>query len=180
MKKLLLMTVTLVCALALIGCGAEDSNNEASGEDEKTITLTHALSEDTTNQAGAEAFKEYVENNSDGQLKVDIYPNSQLGDDREQLEGVQEGSITAALTGSAVQVNFVNSASILDLPFAFSSVEDIMETYSDETLFNALSEEYAKSNFELLGLQITSFRNLTTNKPIHSPDDLSGLPIRTM
>ncbi|MGG0717054.1 TRAP transporter substrate-binding protein [Robertmurraya massiliosenegalensis] len=177
MKKFIL--ILGISILTLFGC-SNDSSGGNETEDAQTIILTHALSEDTTNQAGALAFKEYVENNSDGKLKVEVYPNSQLGGDREQLEGVQEGSITAALTGSAVQVNFVKSASILDLPFAFSSVEDIMATYRDETLFNALSEEYSSAGFKLLGISITDFRNLTSNKLIRKPEDINGLKIRTM
>lgn len=182
MKKIIWVLVLSI--LALVGCNAESSGGDAKNGDAKTeaqtIILTHALSEDTTNQAGALAFKDYIENNSDGKLKVDIYPNSQLGGDREQLEGVQEGSITAALTGSAVQANFVKSASILDMPFAFRSVEDIMATYQDENLLNALSGEYSNAGFKLLGISITDFRNLTSNKPIRTPEDLNGLKIRTM
>src|SRR5699024_12059055 len=186
MRKKFLTLIVVALSLILVACSSdntkdsESTKKDDSKEEVKTITLTHALPEDTTNQAGALAFKEYVEENSDGALKVDVYPNSQLGDDRESLEGVQDGSITATLTGSAVQVNFVDSASILDLPFAFDNVEDVMETYEDEELFGALSKEYEKKNFKLLGVRVSSFRNLTTNKEVHSPNDLQGVKLRTM
>lgn len=145
-----------------------------------TITFAHATTEQTSQQAGALAFKKYIEEKSEGHLRVDLYPNSQLGGDREQLEGCQEGSITAMTSGSAPQVNFVKNAVIFDLPFAFNSEEEALKVFADKDFNAKLAEKYEPAGFKLLGASFLGFRATTSNFKITSPADLKGMKIRTM
>lgn len=180
MRKLMALLMAVLCMFAFTACGSNGTSPQNGESDTITITFTHAVTENTSQHAGALAFKDYIESNSNGRMKVDIYPNAQMGGDREQIEGVQEGSITAMTSGSAPQVNFVNSAVIFDLPFAFATNDEATRTFTDEAFLAALSEEYAKSGFKLMGASNLDFRATTTNVPIHTPDDLKGLTIRTM
>lgn len=190
MKKFTLALALALCIGSLSACGgsstpassAAASNGSAPEKtaDPIVITFTHATSEETSQQAGALAFKEYVEANSDGKMIVNVYPNSQMGGDREQIEGTQEGSITAMTSGSAPQVNFVGSAVIFDLPFAFSSNEDAFKVFQDENFNQVLAKEYEKAGLKLLGASFLDFRATTANFPINTPADLSGMTIRTM
>jgi tripartite ATP-independent transporter DctP family solute receptor len=145
-----------------------------------TITFAHAATEQTSQQAGVLAFKKYIEEHSAGRLKVDIYPNSQLGGDRELLEGCQEGSITAITSGSAPQVNFVRNAVIFDLPFAFNSEEEALKVFADAEFNAKLAEKYEPAGFKLMGASFLGFRATTSNFKIASPKDLAGMDIRTM
>lgn len=195
MKKAFAMI--LVASMVLAGCGSSSSTSSeaasdssasnsteaapaASSDEVYTITLTHSTTEETSQQAGSLAFKEYVEANSDGRLSVNIFPNSQMGGDREQLEGLQEGSITMVTCGSAATVNFVQSAIVFDLPFAFASNEEVLATFGDADFLEAISAEYAQSKFKFMGISGLDFRATTSNMPIETPDDLSGFTIRVM
>jgi len=182
MKKLAVLLMVVLCIVVLTACGSSGTSPKEEESDSKvyTITFTHAVTANTSQQAGALAFEKYIEENSNGRMNVDIYPNAQMGGDREQIEGVQEGTITAMTSGSAPQVNFVKSAVIFDLPFAFATNEEATKAFTDKDFLAALSKEYEKSGFKLLGASNLDFRATTTNVPIHTPDDLKGLTIRTM
>lgn len=184
MKKILAAMLTAVMVIGTAGCGAGEKNTETTGGEAAkegsgyTITLTHAVAEDTSQQAGSLAFKEYVEANSG--MKVNIYPNAQMGGDREQIEGVQEGSITMMTCGSAAQANFVTGAIVFDGPFAFKSEEHMEAVFKDQAFLNALSADYENAGFHMLGLSSLGFRMTTANKDIRSPEDVKKLTIRTM
>ena len=114
-------------AAGLTGCGSVTSGK-------RIIRVSHAQSETHPEHIGLLAFKEYVEENSEGKITVNIYPNSQMGGDREQIEGVQEGSITMMTCGSAAQANFVNSAIVFDGPFAFQTEEQMEKVFAIRNL----------------------------------------------
>lgn len=182
-KAVISILMAGILAVNLAGCsgGTDTSKNaENSSGENYTITLTHAVAEDTSQQAGCLAFKEYVEENSEGKITVNIYPNSQMGGDREQIEGVQEGSITMMTCGSAAQANFVNSAIVFDGPFAFQTEEQMEKVFADQEFIDALSAEYDKAGFHMMGLSSLGFRVTTANKEIRVPEDVKGLTIRTM
>ena len=194
-KALSLLLAAILCISLLAGCGGstkpeqETSNaaaqtstgtTSASSTAPITITFTHSASEETSQQAGSLAFKEYIESHSDGRLVVQLYPNSQMGGDREQIEGTQQGSITAMTSGSAPLVNFVPSTVIFDLPFAFSSNEMAFKVFEDENFLSVLGKKYEEAGFKLLGASFLDFRATTANFSITSPADLQGMTIRTM
>lgn len=144
------------------------------------LSLAHSVSEDSTQQVTSLAFKEKIEQISNGAIEVTIYPNAQMGGDRELIEGVQAGSLAITTSSPAPQANFVPSASIFDLPFAFATIEDIDKAFKDPEFVAALNAEYQKAGFKLLGISNLGFRITTANKPITTTADLKGLTIRVM
>ena len=186
MKKKLYALLSLVVVIGILaGCGGGGTSDEPSGGGSTSgetyvITLTHATAETTSLHAGSEAFKEYVEEHSDGRILVNIYPNAQLGSDRETIEGVQTGEITMMSSSNAVQVNFVPDAVIFDMPFCFSDSETARATMADEAFTEAISAAYAAAGFHYMGVSDQGFRTLTANKEIRTPADCQGLTIRTM
>ncbi|WP_297209883.1 TRAP transporter substrate-binding protein [uncultured Flavonifractor sp.] len=194
MKRTLALLLSLVMAVGLLaGCG--NSSNGSAGQETPSggggettgggdgnyiITLAHATAENGTAQIFALAFKDYVEENSGGQITVNIFPNGQLGADREVLEAVQNNEVTMTVTANAVQANFVTDAFILDIPFTFSTVEAMRYTLNDPTYLDVIKQSYADSGFLLMGVTDQEFRVLSCNKPVYSPEDLKGMTIRTM
>lgn len=158
---------------------AAEASTDASAE-AKTISFAHVSAEDTSTNAAALKFKEYVEANSNGLLKVDVYPNGQLGGDRELIENTQNGSITAMLSSPAPQVNFVKAATIFDAPFVFKDLDHARAVLNDEQFIAALGTEYEAAGFHYFGASGQGFRTLTSNKKVTSLADLKGFSIRTM
>lgn len=186
LKKVLSICLALVVIFGLVGCSSEapaagnGNSNGNAADDVKTITFAHATAEGTSTNDAALKFKEYVEANSNGKLKVNVYPNAQLGGDRELIENTQNGSITAMLSAPAPQVSFVPSATVFDSPFVFESMNHGRAVLNDPDFMAAISKPYEAAGFHYLGASGQGFRTLTTNKKIQSMADLKGLTIRTM
>ena len=131
-------------------------------------------------EAGCLIFKQYVEEKSGGAVKVDTFPASQLGAEREQLEGVQMGSIEmAALSGGPFPAIFPDIM-VFDVPFLFSS-EEVAYEIMDGPIGKALADKLLKSTgIRLLAYGENGFRNFTTNKAVQTPEDMKGMKIRVM
>ncbi len=122
-------------------------------------------------------FKANVESKSNGSLKVQIFPNNQLGAEQEFVEGVQLGTIEMALTGNLWE-NTVDLFKLLQLPYMFNSYE-----HADAVFNGPIGEEIYKS-LEPLGVKILGafprgFRVISNNKkPINSFEDCKGIKMR--
>ena len=126
-----------------------------------------------------ELFKKIVEEKTKGNIKVEIYPNNQLGESRSVLEGIQLGTVQMAnVTGP--MLSFVPELVIFELPFLFKN-RDHMYAVMDSEIGDSLKPHFEKRGFHLLGFWDVGVRHiLTVEKPINSIDDLKGLKIRTM
>lgn len=194
-KKVLALLLALVMIVSLSACGKSETPStgtpstgtgstetaaDSTSKDAQTITFAHSSAEATSTNEAALKFKEYVEANSNGQLKVNIYPNAQLGGDRELIENTQNGTVTAMISAPAPQVNFVPAATIFDTPFVFENLEHARAVLKDEAFTAAIAKEYDAAGFHYLGAAGQGFRTLTSNKKVTTMADLKGLTIRTM
>lgn len=127
----------------------------------------------------AELFKKIVEEKTHGDIKVELYPNNQLGESRSVLEGIQLGTIEMAqVTGP--MVSFVPELVLFELPFLFRD-RDHMYSVMDSPIGQKLNASFEKRGFHSLGYGDVGLRHImTVDKPINSIDDLKGLKIRTM
>lgn len=143
--------------------------------------LAHAMTEDSfTHIAATQFFKPFVEEKSNGQIEVQIFPNAQLGSDRQTVEGVRLGTIEASNCASGAVSVFAPSFGIWDLPFIF---ENRAEAYKvlDGPFGQKINDTLLPVGLRNLAWLETGFRNITNNvKPITSPKDLEGLKLRTM
>lgn len=182
-KKILISILSIVTILSLVGCGSQNSGGEDVGTtDVKTIRISHVLAEDhPTNTTLVDYFKPMVEENSNGKFKVEIYPNAQLGSDRQAIESVGNGSLEMSVPGGPVLSGFYEPFMVYDLPFLFDSREAAYEACDGE-LKDVLAERVLeKQNFRILGIGENGFRHITNNAgPITEPADLAGMKIRTM
>lgn len=178
MKKMFALLLAAAMLFALSACGSTPSTEVP--ETEKTVynvSIAHGQTEENSIHAGALKYKELLE--ATGYFNVTVYPNGQLGADREMIESCQNGEITIVPSGSAPQVNFVPEVAIFDLMFVYPDVETARKTINDQEFFNKMAESYEKAGFHLLGWTDQGFRQLTLNKPVQTPEDLKGMTIRT-
>lgn len=173
MKKSIMFLV-MVCVIAAFA-------SAASAAPEYTIKLGY-IGSDThpTMVAMKKYFAEPIEKGSNGKIKIELYPNAQLGGDRELCEGVQMGTIQMAIPATSALSGFDKRIQVLDLPYLFTTREAAFEAV-DGVLGAKLNEYMAKKGFAVLGYQENGFRHVTNSKkPVKSPADLKGLKIRTM
>lgn len=125
-------------------------------------------------------FKKYVEEKSGGRMVVEIYPNGQLGGERQAIESVQLGTIHMTVTALAVLSGFEPRFQVFDLPFLFKDKPSAYKALDGE-LGDKLNQLLPNLGIMNLAFAENGFRHITNNRaPIHKPEDLKGLKIRTM
>lgn len=185
-KKVLGTILAASMITSLVACGGSGTDADkiasksVSSGDVITMTWAHTTAETTAKHNGLLKFKELVEANSDGRIKVEVYPSGQLGTDRSVFEDIQNGSITGMVCNPAVEVAFVPSANVFDLPFVYKDMEHGRKVLADPEFMEAINAEYEKANIRLVGVTAQGFRNLTANEQISEVDQLKGLKVRTM
>lgn len=133
-----------------------------------------------TNDEGCKAFKEYVEKASNGEIKVKIFPNNQLGNEREQMEGVQMGTIQMCSITTGTLSTLDAQMMALDIPYLFNSKAAAYK-FLDGPIGAKIREGFSKkTGTVLLSYGENGFRHFTNRvRPIKSPADLKGLKMRT-
>ena len=189
-RKKLLAIMAMAFILILAACGGGNSNeseesssesaNENSGE-KIHIRFSHNQSTDSPEHTGAEKFKEVIEEKSNGQVEVEIFPAGQLGSLREQIESTQLGEINITMQPSAFVTPFVDDVKVLDLPYLWPPDLDLTYQVLDSEAGQAVLDTLEQGGFKGLGHWPGGFKLFTTgNKEIHSPEDFKGLDIRVM
>ncbi len=169
MKKPLVMLVALIAFTWGLG--------KAQG---RVYRLGHVVNEKDGFHVAAVKFKELVEKHSKGRIKIQIFPNAVLGDERTLLEGLQMGSVDFAIITSGPISNFAPKFAVVDMPFLFKDAQTAYKVL-DGPIGKELLKELEKANLKGLAFAERGFRNLTNNKrPIYKPSDVKGLKIRVM
>ena len=136
---------------------------------------------DQPKQAAALAFKNYVEANTKGSLKVEVYPASQLGGGPAVMEGLQLGTIEMAVVHDGPISATFKPFMVYAMPYLFDD-QAMAWTIADGPFGQALAEAMRKkTGIRLFALADNGIRNFTNNKrPIRKPDDMKGMKIRVM
>ena len=148
--------------------------------DTKVLYLAHSLPQAHPVHKGILVFKKALERNSGGTLNVKVFPDAQLGSEREVLELLQIGSVAATKVSAATLSNFVPEYHVLGIPYLFRDKQhqfDVLEGDIGKTILEK------GSKFWLRGLcyyDAGSRSFYTSNRAIRTPEDLKGLKIRVM
>lgn len=149
---------------------------QAAGE--IVIKFSHVVAPDTPKGQAAERFKQLAEQYSKGKVKVEIYPNSQLYKDREEIEALQSGAVQM-LAPSMAKFGPMGAREfeLFDLPFLFTNQEALHRVMDGEVgkkLFAKLDTKGVTG----LAFWDNGFKQMSSNKPMHSVADFAGLKLR--
>ncbi len=165
--------IVMLCLIGVL-------STAAFGAQPTVIRVAHVLAETHASHIALLEFKKYCEEQSGGRLSIELYPNAQLGSDRQSLEGVGLGTIEMTMCTGSLLSSLDERFSILDLPFLFKTREAAHQAL-DGALGDEVAEWLEPHNLVCLGIAEGGYRNITNNKrAIHVPEDLKGLKIRTM
>ena len=144
-----------------------------------TLRLGHVVADNSSLDKGLDYFAKLVSDKSGGELKIQVFPNSSLGDNTAMMEQLQFGSLDMMAPSVAALSGFTPSTAIFDLPYLFKN-----EAAAEEVLDGPLGDNVGKAlepqGFYLLGWMTQSWRHLTCNKEVTKPADVAGIKIRTM
>ncbi len=166
------IVLSLFFSLFLSGCSSE--------EQRYAWPLATASPEDTVTQLFAVKFAEEVDRLSDGRMKIEVYPNSTLGGDRDLLESCADGDIPFVVQNTAPQVSFMKDLAVFDMPCVFDNIEQFRKTIDDPSFYDQILNVYTNGGYHLLGIADQGMRVMSTNKEVKDLSDFKGQKIRTM
>jgi C4-dicarboxylate-binding protein DctP len=142
------------------------------------IKFSHVVAVDTPKGQAAEFFKKLAEERTKGAVKVEVYPNSQLYKDKEEMEALQMGSVQMLAPSLAKFGPLgVKAFELFDLPFIFDGYEDLHKVTTGPVGKKLLDKLQVKG---IIGLAYwdNGFKVMSANKTIKLPADMKGLKMR--
>ncbi|EBA18610.1 C4-dicarboxylate transport system (C4-dicarboxylate-binding protein) [Roseobacter sp. SK209-2-6] len=147
---------------------------------ETVIKIGHGAAETFHMHRALLKFEELVEAGSGGEIDVQIFPSSQMGPDREMIEGVQTGVLEMAIPPSSFFAGWDPAFAVIELPYMYAS-KDIAFDVLDSEAGDGMLARVEDQGLVGLGWLELGVRNVTNNiRPITSPADLEGIKLRTM
>lgn len=167
---------TLICSLlfgvVFLFTGCKSDSNV------RIIRLGHGL--DVTHSVHQAMLQTdvYLNELSQGKMRLQIYPNQRLGSERECLELLQIGSLDMTKVSGAVLENFAPKLRIFGLPFLFDNKDHLFKVL-DGTIGKELLKEGEEYWLKGVGFYDSGSRSFyTKERPVEQPEDLEGLKIR--
>lgn len=181
MSKKIISILTFILILFIIsGCS---ENPEVSGEsnletpDKIVIQIAYPLGKGTVSDESAKLYKEIVENEIGDKVEIKLFPDGQLGDDVQVLEGLRLGTHDATIIASTI-ASIEPKFNFFELPYLFNSREDV-EKITQGTIGEELLSGLEEKGLKGMAYWNSGWRNITTSSnPIETPEDLEGLKIR--
>lgn len=174
MKKGVIFTV---CAILVVSTLFAGGKQEAKNDQVYTIKLGHASTTESTRHKALLVFKDYVEKESNGRLKIELYPASILGDETAMIEAMKLGTLEMFVGGV-----FDAQTPMLGLylmPFFFPTQADLMKV-SRSPLGDKIRASAEDLGIKMLAVGDGGSRQFTNNlRPIKNPADMKGLKLRT-
>ncbi|MBN2629978.1 MAG: TRAP transporter substrate-binding protein [Rhodobacteraceae bacterium] len=142
------------------------------------IKFSHVVAPGTPKGKGADKFKELAEAYTNGAVTVEVYPNSQLYKDKEELEALQLGAVQILAPSLAKFGPLgVQQFEVFDLPFLMNGYDDLRKITDGEIgqgFLGLLDDKGIKG----LAYWDNGFKIFSANSPLKSPDDFLGLKMR--
>lgn len=188
MKKVIaLCLASLLLIVSMAGCGTQSKpggqqNAGSSANDKKTIELkvadyfstNHVISTD-----GITYWMKKVEQDSGGRVKFNFYPGEQLGKAKDLLKAAQTGAADISMVATSYVPSNMPYSGVMELPGAFTTSEMGEEAYW-KMVQGTLKEEFEKNKVKpFIAYVLPPYMIWTSNKPVHVPDDLRGVKLRS-
>jgi len=169
MRKMVLAAAA-IAALALVG--------GASAQSPIVIKFSHVVASDTPKGKAAEKFKELAEKYTDGKVKVEVYPNSTLYKDKEELEALQLGAVQMlAPSNSKFGPIGVREFEVFDLPYILPDLATLRKV-TDGPLGARLLKLLEPKGMTGLAYWDNGFKQMTANRKLIAPSDYKGMKFR--
>jgi tripartite ATP-independent transporter DctP family solute receptor len=171
MKRVFLKTVVAAVALAAAGMASAEV---------KVIKFANQNANGHPIVLGMEKFKELVEKNSGGQIKVNVFPGGALGSDQANVTALQAGTLEMASMNSGIFASQIKDFAVFDFPFMFANGKEA-DAVVDGEFGKKLHAKLADKGIVGLGYYELGFRNITNSKrPINKVADIEGLKLRVI
>src|SRR5664279_595289 len=142
------------------------------------IKFSHVVASDTPKGKGAEKFKELGEKYTNGKVKIEVYANSTLYKDKEELEALQIGAVQMlAPSNSKFGPIGIKEFEVFDLPYIIPNLAALRKV-TDGPIGQRLLKLLDSKGMTGLAYWDNGFKQMTANKPLHVPADYKGMKFR--
>ncbi|WP_072396574.1 TRAP transporter substrate-binding protein [Hyphomicrobium sp. CS1GBMeth3] len=142
------------------------------------IKFSHVAAPQAHKSRAAEHFKKLAESYTNGRVRVELYPNSQLYKDKEELEALQLGAVQMlAPSVSKFGPLGIRAFEVFDLPYIFADYQALAKITEGE-IGRELLDKLKSKGLVGLGYWNNGFKILSANSPLYGPDDVLGLKMR--
>ncbi len=180
-RKMMLLVVMVAVFLAACGGGQTETKAEGSSAEAMVLKASHSVAPTHPYHLGLEKYAELVNERTNGKIKIDIFHSASLGNERDNIEGLQLGTLDIAVSSTGPMGTFIKDFQMLDLPFLFkdyAAADAALDGEVGNTLLAKLDE------IGVIGAAFweNGFREITTSEdwgPITTVESLKGLKIRT-
>jgi TRAP-type transport system periplasmic protein len=162
--------VTLVLGLVAQGASAQEFK----------FNLGCVLAPDHPVVVGLRRMAEVAEKQSGGRLKLEVFPSSQLGQQREMWQNTQAGLIGGIVEPTAQMANYVKEFGVLDLPYLVQNLDQAFKLVDGPVVEKELTSKAPAAGFRILHYWEITFRHAYTRTPVNSIADLKGKKIRVI
>ena len=194
MNRLLSLALAIILAAMTTACGGDSGSSGASGDsaqaaqsgtsaapfDKKyTWSLGSTYATGTPIVETYQKFADLVFEYSDGAMTINVFPDSQLGGENDQMQAVASGELEFMGGGSGVFWLYSEEASYICTPFLVPDWESYQNLYYSD-MFEQIKADWVQNHNtkDLSGLIYRGYRNMSSDRPINSVDDLKGLKLR--
>lgn len=185
MKKVIYFFGVLTFLFLLVACANSEepasSANGESGENQGTGVIEwkmgHLADENHIWHKTAVQFAESVKEKTNGQLVITIYPNNALGGETDTINAIAAGTADMVISGETLQ-NWAPKAALMAVPYTFRDLDHVKKVVEGDIGEEIKEEIHDKAGLTALYYHTRAPRNLTSNKPIQSPEDLKGFKMR--
>lgn len=176
----------ILAGAVLTGCGSKEAagtqgttpGKKADGP-QITLRLADTLATDHPTVAGDKKFAELVSERTNGRIKIEVFPSSQLGEEKATIEQVQLGVVDFVRTGAGALGGFSKKFDVFSLPYVFESDAHEWKFLESEAGTNLLDSLEA-SKMKGLAYYSAGARSFYSRKPVSSIADLKGQKIRVI
>ena len=196
MKKFLALVLILSMMLSLVACGGSNATPAAEApaaeapaaeapaaaqpaDDGKTYDMVFAthLAETHPITKALYKFKDQVEAESNGRIKITTYINSELGDPTEVIDQIRTGVVDGGIFTTGHMAYYNEKLNATMWPYMFQSYEHAASAYTGE-VGDYMKQMAADAGFTVLDWMYYGFRNLSSNRPVNSVSDVKGMKLR--
>src|SRR5690625_1001671 len=181
MKRLSWFVVFIISVLILSACGSDEagSEKEVATEGDEVIEwkLGHLADENHIWHQTSVKFADLVNEKTDGEIEITVYPSNTLGGETDTINAIQAGTADLVISGETLE-NWAPKAALLATPYAFRDMDHVQKVVEGE-LGDEISEEIVeKAELTPLFYLTRAPRNLTSDEPIESVEDIEGFKMR--
>lgn len=184
-SRMMILGIAFVFALVALvsGCGSSQKPAEAPKAPEGPkykLKLATQLPDSHPIAQVTKLYAQKVKERSKGEIELQVFTNSTLGQERDLLEGMKLGTVDIANANAAMMTGFAPRWQVFSLPYIFQSEEHMYKVVNGP-IGQELNKDLEKNGLKVMVFHWSGFRSITTKqKPITKPEDLNGLKIRSM